>query len=223
LALFANRSTPARGHSAHILELLAAQRRLACLFQPTRCPRGLPRVRAASRKRRWDDHWNRLAFAGDNVGLSVCRSVNSATFAFTPSVSAADSAMPCSAVYFRMSSVMLTRSIPLTSASRLAIYLARFLSAPFIEQKCGPHIEHQPSSRLPSSLKSYDVARRRDRELREEKSWGSPVNLTTMTDSLHPHNSKFRGGCAQVAPAVSWRRCLRRNRVKRFAHALARA
>src|SRR5438876_11102807 len=26
--------------------------------------------------------------------------------------------------------------------------------------------------RLPSSLKSYDVTRRRDRELREEKSWG---------------------------------------------------
>ena len=34
-------------------------------------------------------------------------------------------------------------------------------------------MEHPPSPRLPSSRKSYEVARRRDRELREEKSWRS--------------------------------------------------
>jgi len=34
-------------------------------------------------------------------------------------------------------------------------------------------MEHSPSPRLPSSLKRYAVARRRDRELREEKSWTS--------------------------------------------------
>jgi hypothetical protein len=40
-------------------------------------------------------------------------------------------------------------------------------------EKCGLQIEHPPSPRLPSSLKSYDAARRRDRKLREEKSWVS--------------------------------------------------
>jgi hypothetical protein len=34
-------------------------------------------------------------------------------------------------------------------------------------------IQHPISPRLPSSLKSYDVTRRRHKELREEKSWVS--------------------------------------------------
>jgi len=41
-----------------------------------------------------------------------------------------------------------------------------------MKQKCGPHMEHPSSSKLPSSLKSYDLGRRRDRELGEEKSLG---------------------------------------------------
>lgn len=45
-------------------------------------------------------------------------------------------------------------------------------------QKWGPQVEHPPSPRL-----------RRDGELCEEKSWGISGNLTTMTDSLHSHNS----------------------------------
>ena len=63
-------------------------------------------------------------------------------------------------------------------------------------------MEHQSSPGLPSSLKSYDVARRRDRELREEKSW-SAVSLTMMTDSLHSHNSNHGGGVAPRSPQQS--------------------
>jgi hypothetical protein len=115
---------------------------------------------------------------------------------------AASSLIPSSATYFRTSSVILTRSLPLIRPPGLPIYVARFPSAPFMEKKCGPHMGHQPSlklrptgppsPRLPSSLKTYDVARRRDMILRPGKSCGQGRSLTTMTDSLHSCNSNPR-------------------------------
>src|SRR5207253_768529 len=62
---------------------------------------------------------------------------NSVAFSCIPFSIATSSLTPSSAAYRRTSSMM------------------RML------QKCGPHIEHPPSPRLLSSLKSYDAARRR--------------------------------------------------------------
>jgi hypothetical protein len=73
------------------------------------------------------------AFAYTSAPLAA----NSFDFCSMPVFNASSSDIRCSAAYLRTSSVI------------------------FMEQKCGPHIEHLPSPRL-----------RRDRELREEKSWG---------------------------------------------------
>jgi hypothetical protein len=98
--------------------------------------------------------------------------------------------------------VVLTHSLPFTRPPGFLIYVARFPSAPLIEQKCGPHIEHQPLLELRPDESSFartpiiaEKLRRGEtagQAIARRKVMGAAVSPTTMTDSLHSHNSNPR-------------------------------